>query len=104
MREPPDPRRTTLTPAVRYAVERKIAMGKPDYWDYATRLELAVLAAAEPEAAQALSDAVAALRAPWETGTTARNLDLIRAVRARRNVVVPWADERELERRAGANT
>lgn len=105
LREPPDPRRATLTPAVRYAVERKIAMGKPDYWDYATRLELAVLASAEAEAAQALGDAVAALRATWEAETTARNLDLIRAARARRNVVVPWADEaqQELERRAKAS-
>src|SRR6266576_7349223 len=44
LREPPDPRREKLFPVVSYAVERRIAAGKPDYWDYATRVELAVLA------------------------------------------------------------
>jgi len=59
IKEPPDPRREEILPVVRYAVERKIAAGKPDYWDYATRLELAVLAKDEDKASQALSDAVA---------------------------------------------
>jgi len=42
--EPPDPRRLDLLPVVRYAVARRVASGKPDYWDHATQLELAVLA------------------------------------------------------------
>jgi hypothetical protein len=41
--DPPDQRRYELFPVIQYAVERKIATGKPDYWDYATRLELGVL-------------------------------------------------------------
>jgi tetratricopeptide (TPR) repeat protein len=102
LRDPPDPRRVNLTPVVRYAVERKIAIGKADYWDHATLLELAVLALREADAAQALRDAVAVLRAGWEAETTARNLELIRGARARRDLVVPWADaaQRELERRS----
>src|SRR6266568_7606812 len=44
LRDPPDPRREKLFPVVTYAVEQKIAKGKPDYWDHATLLELAVLA------------------------------------------------------------
>jgi hypothetical protein len=44
IKEPPDPRRTKLIPVVEYAVDRRIDTGKPDYWDYATHLELAVLA------------------------------------------------------------
>ena len=44
LKDPPDPRRTTLIPVVRYAVERRVAAGKPDYWDHATLLELAVIA------------------------------------------------------------
>ena len=39
--EPPDPRREKVLPVVAYAVERRIAAEKPDYWDYATCLELA---------------------------------------------------------------
>ena len=42
IKELPDPRCIKLIPVVEYAVERRIATGKPDYWDYATRLELAV--------------------------------------------------------------
>ncbi len=30
--EPPDPRRSQLVPVVAYAVQRRIAAGKPDYW------------------------------------------------------------------------
>ena len=32
-----------LLPVVTYAVQRRIAAGKPDYWDYATLIELAGL-------------------------------------------------------------
>lgn len=39
VRQPPDPRRCELLPIVFYAVQRKIASGKPDYWDYATLVE-----------------------------------------------------------------
>src|SRR5262249_33798679 len=39
LREPPDPERLKLLPVVSYAVERKTAQGKPDYWDHATILE-----------------------------------------------------------------
>jgi hypothetical protein len=44
LKDPPDPQREQLLPVVAYAVERRIAAGKPDFWDFATRLELAVLA------------------------------------------------------------
>ena len=69
---------------VAYAVERRIAAGQPDYWDYATRLELAVLAQDEAGAVAALGDALAIVRERWEAETTARNLCLIREARAAR--------------------
>jgi len=102
LKEPPDPRRAQLLPVVAYAVERRIAAGKPDYWDHATRLELAVLATDEPRAIDALSNALAAVREPWEPETTARNLRLIREARAQRQAEVPWTKEVEeaLEHRA----
>jgi hypothetical protein len=102
LRAPPDQRLAALLPIVRYAVERKIASGKPDYWDHATMLELAVLAADENGASAALDQAVAAIREPWEPETTARNLRLIREARAARNEALPWAAEieQELDRQA----
>jgi hypothetical protein len=97
LREPPDPRSEALVPVVRYAVERKIASGKPDYWDYATRLELAVLARDQAAAETALADALAAVREVWEPETTARNLRLIREARERRGDALTWARELEDE-------
>lgn len=97
LREPPDPRREALVPVVRYAVERKIASGKPDYWDYATRLELAVLARDQAGAEAALADALAAVREVWEPETTARNLRLIREAREDRGDALTWARELEDE-------
>jgi tetratricopeptide (TPR) repeat protein len=95
LKEPPDPQRDQLVPVVRYAVERRIAAGKPDYWDYATRLELAVLAADEDAAGQALGDALAEAREGWERATTARNLRLIREAREKRRQASDWIKEIE---------
>lgn len=104
LKEPPDARREQLIPVVAYAVARRIASGKPDYWDHATRLELAVLANDETEAASALADALANVREAFEPETTARNLRLIKEARARRGERVPWVErvEMELQRSTGA--
>ena len=104
--EPPDSRRTKLIPVVAYAVERRIAAGKPDYWDHATRLELAILAKDEAAAFETLTDALVSLRESWEPQTTARNLRLIREIREHRGESVPWAldIERELDRKAQTHT
>ena len=103
LREPPDPRQTHLLPVVRYAAERRLAGGTPDYWDHATLLELAVLGRDEVAAAESLGNAVAAVREPWEPESTANNLALIRRARERRGLADPWAKEIEdtLLRRAG---
>ena len=102
LHEPPDPRREQLLPVVSYAVDRRLASGKADYWDHATRLELAVLAQDEPAARRALAGALASVREGWEPESTANNLRLIRGARERRSDEVPWAEtvERELLRRA----
>ncbi|HVR97003.1 MAG TPA: TRAFs-binding domain-containing protein [Thermoanaerobaculia bacterium] len=97
IKNPSDPRLQEIFPVVSYAVERKIAAGKPDYWDYATRLELAVLDKDEQKGAPALSDALADVREIWEPETTVRNLRLIREARERRGEDVPWAKEAEDE-------
>jgi len=101
--DPPDPRREEILPVVRYAVERRISTGEPDYWDHATRLELAVLADDLDAAGDALGAALAAVREAWEPETTARNLRLIREAREGRDEDAGWIAEieSELTRAAG---
>ena len=92
-KESPAPRQATLLPVVAYAVGRRIAAGQPDYWDYATCLELAVLARNTGAADAALADALAHVREPWEPETTARNLRLILTARDRRGEQTGWLRE-----------
>jgi uncharacterized protein DUF4071 len=94
LRDPPDPRRLDIIPVVRYAVSRRIA-GQPDYWDYATLLELEVLANREDSAMSALAHALASVRETWEPETTANNIRLIRTVRTGRNDVQRWVSNIE---------
>jgi len=95
VKDPPDERRHDLLPVVRYAVEQRIARGKPDYWDHATRLELAVLARDPNRASDALSDALACMREDWEGMSTANNLRMIREARASRGDPMPSAEQIE---------
>jgi tetratricopeptide (TPR) repeat protein len=97
LKEPPDPRRLDLIPVVTYAVERRIAGGTPDYWDHATRLELAVLGKNEDKAAQALGDALANVRETWEPETTLRNIRLIREAREKRGDAIDFEKQVEEE-------
>src|SRR5262249_12982394 len=69
LRDPPHPARATILPVVRYAVGRKVAKGKPDYWDYATLLELAVIEMNEAQAQEVLPQALALVRETWEPKT-----------------------------------
>jgi tetratricopeptide (TPR) repeat protein len=91
----PDPRRMDLIPVVKYSVQRKIAMGKPDYWDYATLLELAILAKDKPSSFNYLSKALTHLREDWEGETTLRNLRTIREAREKRNEIISWTKKIE---------
>jgi hypothetical protein len=102
LREPPDPERQRLLPVVRYSVERRLEMGKADYWDWATMLEIEVLGRNQEGAETALGEAVTRIRERFEPETTARNLRLIREARDRRGESVPWAQaiEDELMKRA----
>jgi MAP3K TRAFs-binding domain len=91
-------------PVVRYAAERRVADGRADYWDHATRLELAVIARSSEDAQEAASDALAAVRERWEPESTANNLRLIREARAEAGERLDWADaiEKELARASTA--
>jgi uncharacterized protein DUF4071 len=80
-----DPRRQALVPVVRYSVERRLARkGQADYWDYATRLELAVLADNADGSTEALGDVLAIEVEKWQLETTAGNIRLIADARVSR--------------------
>jgi hypothetical protein len=92
VRDPGGAEQQALVPVVRYANQRRLLGGAPDYWDFATRLELGVVSRDEGEASEGASDALAAVREPWEPSSTAYNLSLIRRSRAERGETVDWAD------------
>lgn len=79
-----------LLPVVRFAVQQRVATGRPDYWDFATLLELAVLANDEDEAVTALANALAHVREAFEPETTAKNLGYIERARRARGNQSPW--------------
>lgn len=95
MKTPTDPRQFVLLPVVRYANERRIAQGEPDYWDYATQLELAILERNQEVAKKALTKVLTLIREHWELESTARNLTLIKKARKERNEIIEWANEIE---------
>jgi tetratricopeptide (TPR) repeat protein len=77
---PLDPEASELAAVVRYALRRRLAR-TPDYWDYASILEVSVVENDMVAAEAALGDALAALDENWKAETTARNLRLIAGAR-----------------------
>jgi hypothetical protein len=104
IRDPGGSPQQELLPVARYANRRRVEGRGGDYWDYATRLELGVIARDREEAVAGARAALAAVREPWEPESTAYNLSLIRESRAARGEIVEWADEIERELRAAAAT
>lgn len=103
LRDPPDPRRDELLPVVTYSVKRRIQSKQPDYWDYATVLELAVIDRDEDAVGAALADAVTAVRESWEPKSTLATLRRLRQARETRGERADWMTdvERTLEIAAG---
>ena len=75
----PDPRFDKLLPVVRFSVERKIARSDPDYWDFATLVELAAHAGDQAAAEDALGKALAKKPSAMMRKTTRENLEMIAA-------------------------
>lgn len=90
MTNPPDSRQGELMPVVAYAVKRRLAHRNPDYWDYATQLELSILSRDEKRAKEYLGLAVSVIRESWEPETTARNIRMISEVRSSRGEERDW--------------
>lgn len=97
----PDPRKAKILPVVSYSVMRKVATN-PDYWDYATLLELGVLGNDRAAVDENLAEVAALARHAWEVESTKHNLGLIREARQTRNEDTVWiqAIEAELQRMA----
>ena len=102
IREPGGEAQRALVPIVAYANRRRIQAGAPDYWDHATRLELAVVGGDHDEALAGATAALTAVRESWEPAATAHNLSLIRTSREARGIAVDWADQIERELVAAA--
>jgi len=101
MMDKPDPAQGRILPVVRFAASQK-AKGNPDYWDYATLLELAVLGRDPDDAENQLAEALALARASWEVDSTTRNLRLVRETRTARSEDAAWIKPLEDALAAGA--
>jgi tetratricopeptide (TPR) repeat protein len=66
-----------LVPAVEYSVKAKMKRKSPDYWDFATLLELAVIENKLDEAEKLFHKAKSLATESWMFGTTKNNLQLI---------------------------
>ena len=75
---------------VSYSLDRKLSSKSPDYWDYATKLEIAILERDRASADAALSKSLAAIREKWEAKSTASNLELIRNTWEARGEEANW--------------
>lgn len=75
-----------LAPVVEYAIIRKLVKKKPEYWDYAALLELAVINNDESKTLEALKKAITCpIEGNWMPNTTIKNLQLINSSRKKRN-------------------
>ncbi len=85
--------RDRLVPVVSFAIEQRLRAKEPDYWDYATMLELAVLGNKLQLADHNLDCALAKAKEKWMPETTSRNLSLIREYRTQRGEDVSWLND-----------
>lgn len=74
-----------LVPAVEYAVKAKMKRKEPDYWDFATLLELAVIEDRIADAEEFFYEAKPLANENWMFGTTKANLEKIFNFRKERN-------------------
>lgn len=88
-----DDRQPEVLPVVKYSVKRRLDNKYPEYWDYATLLELHVIAGEKEEAEKVLSSCITEIRESWEPETTARNLRLLKDAKESRGEDVGWVSE-----------
>jgi MAP3K TRAFs-binding domain len=82
-----------LLPVVRFAVQQRLRAPVPEYWDYATLLEIAVLENNAARAVDALGDVLTASTETWQQETTADNLRIIERARKERGNDTGWLSQ-----------
>ncbi len=90
-----DPRKNEILPIVTYSVKQKMANRTPDYWDYATLLELAVLDNNQAEAQKYKEKCLEIAHESWKPQTTARNLAIIREAMQKKALPTAWIKQIE---------
>jgi hypothetical protein len=90
----PPPIQAEILPVVRFSAAQK-AKASGDYWDFATLMELAVLARDENGAMEQAEIALTKAQFGWHLETTERQLRLIRETRAARGEQIPWIKDLE---------
>lgn len=73
-----------LTPLVSFAVARRGGASSDDYWDLATVLELALIGRDNDAAEAVVGKVLVAARANWMANTTAKNLEMLRDLRSKK--------------------
>jgi hypothetical protein len=84
--------RNTLLPVVRFAAQQRLKHKQPDYWDYATLMELAVIEGNADWASAHLRDALRLVTESWQRETTANNLRFLQRFRRQRGEEARWMD------------
>jgi hypothetical protein len=92
LRDPSDPRIATLLPVVRYSAQRAVARS-PDYWGYATMLELAILTENAEDARHWLRKALVVTHDGWMVSSTTESLRRILAAKRLAGADLPWLEE-----------
>jgi uncharacterized protein DUF4071 len=82
-----------LLPLVRFAVQQRLRTPVPEYWDYATLLEIAVLDNDATQAVDALGDVLTASTEAWQRASTAGNLRMIERARRERGNDTGWLSQ-----------
>lgn len=79
-----------LLPVVRFAAEQRLRAAEPDYWDYATMLEVLILTRDAGDASDLVRRVLAARTESWQPESTADNLRILESVRLRRGEETSW--------------
>lgn len=88
-----DERKDKLLPIVEYALKQKMKQSS-DYWDYATLLELAIIAEDKEKTDEILFDVIDNIREPFEPKTTVNNIKmLLENKQKRKSEDFPWISE-----------
>jgi hypothetical protein len=89
----PDPRLDELLPVVLFATKQRISQIDPNYWDYATLMELEVIAHHPKKAKEALTKALPCANEDWMKKTTRDTMGMLRDKWREQGEDVDWLDE-----------